>query len=688
MNKNQIRRILIKVSIGNQKALRTFGRAVDSSNKSLNQMNKNLGGIGAAFAGFLSLQGVKMLSQFADEIQLLTDRMAIFTGSSEKAADAFKDLTGAARLTNASVGSLANTYNRIALATSDIGLSSKQVIGLTTALQQTFRLSGATLAEATASSIQLSQGLASGAVRGQELRSVLEANAVFGELLAKQLNITRGQLIKFGETGKITSEVILKFLANNFDDLNERASKLGQTFEQSFIKIVDVAKIAVDRFNKFSGASKIFASFANGLIEGSTASVAILGALAGVAIPATIAALYSLASALGLASVKMALATGGLSLVGAGIALLVVKWDEWKIAIRKGIVEIELYFEKLVLKFSKFQKKLSDGLQGAIVKLGSLIGLEVVKDDSSDFGISGYEKNISKLEKTVNKLDASYKKVVRSKKDAFDVNAIRKEFLKLKNATGIVNTQVKGFAAENLKYLRGELEETAYSTAIYNTQLEELKDQFTSGKIDVAKFREEYEKLQKSTSSSDFFKSLSDSSVYKRGLKDYLDSFKDVNKEISSSINKTFQALEDQLLNFIQKGKFSFTDFRRVIQEEINKILLRQLVLKPLLSPLTQGLNNFDIRGLFNPSPDTSNPFSTGTPGLLSPTSGTVAKTSSTTVNVNNNTPTEAVVKESTAPDGSKTIDVIIEQRVNNAINNGKFDRSLKSSFNLSRRAY
>ncbi|MCK5883233.1 MAG: tape measure protein, partial [Bacteriovoracaceae bacterium] len=177
---SKVRRIEIRWDVKGEGHAKKTAQRLDSIGRSSKSTASSLGFMRNAFVGFLSLRGVMTLAKWSDSLQLLRDRISVFTGSVESANSAMKDLQSAAAYTKSSIAGLAESYNRIALATKDLGLSTDAILGSTVALQQTFRLSGSTLAEATASTIQLSQGLASGAVRGQELRSVLEANAVLG----------------------------------------------------------------------------------------------------------------------------------------------------------------------------------------------------------------------------------------------------------------------------------------------------------------------------------------------------------------------------------------------------------------------------------------------------------------------------------------------------------------------------
>lgn len=63
------------------------------------------------------------------------------------------------------------------------------------------RLSGATTNELNSGLLQLSQALASGVLRGEELNSVLENTPMIAMYIAKSLNVSVGQLRAMGKEG-------------------------------------------------------------------------------------------------------------------------------------------------------------------------------------------------------------------------------------------------------------------------------------------------------------------------------------------------------------------------------------------------------------------------------------------------------------------------------------------------------
>lgn len=110
------------------------------------------------------------------------------------------------------------------------GIGLNQIEVLFVGINNAARLSGAGTQEAANALIQLKQGLASGRLAGDELRSVLEQLPVFAQAVAKEMGVSVGDLRDLGSEGKITSGIIFnaaKQLATATVPARTQAEQLG-----------------------------------------------------------------------------------------------------------------------------------------------------------------------------------------------------------------------------------------------------------------------------------------------------------------------------------------------------------------------------------------------------------------------------------------------------------------------------
>lgn len=211
-----------------KRRLEDVGKAASGTDQLLRTLRGTLAALGVA-------KLVGEVFRLANTFQELQNKLRVVTGSQEELVSVTDKLFDIAQRTRGSFESTTTLYSRLALSTKQLGISQEQLLGFTESLNQAITLSGATTQEASAGLIQLSQGMALGVLRGQDLRSVMEQIPAVADVIAKGLHVTRGELLTLGEQGKISAADIVRAFQNARQELNERFAKtvptLGQAFE-------------------------------------------------------------------------------------------------------------------------------------------------------------------------------------------------------------------------------------------------------------------------------------------------------------------------------------------------------------------------------------------------------------------------------------------------------------------------
>lgn len=229
--------------------LEDIGGGARKSADAVDFLKKALATLGAAItAGEL----IRLLDTFTN----LQNRLRATGLEAQNLSAVYRELLGVANSTRQSFEGTVETYSRLANSAKDMGLSQQELITFTKSLNQAIALSGASATEAQAGMIQLAQGMASGVLRGDELNSVLEQLPTVADVIAKQLNVTRGQLRKMGEDGKITADIIFDAFQNARGELEERFGKAVPTIGQSFQVLKNNVIDLVGRFDQATGASE------------------------------------------------------------------------------------------------------------------------------------------------------------------------------------------------------------------------------------------------------------------------------------------------------------------------------------------------------------------------------------------------------------------------------------------------
>ena len=177
---------------------------------------------------------VAVLGRLTNQFTQLQNRLRTVTTSTAELNVVSDELFAISQRTRSSFQSNAELFARLGQATRELGVSQQELLDFTESLNQAITISGASSIEAQAGIIQLSQGLASGALRGDELRSVLEQLPAVADVIAQSLGVTRGELRDLGTQGRITADIVLDAFVDAREELAERFNQTVLTLPQSF----------------------------------------------------------------------------------------------------------------------------------------------------------------------------------------------------------------------------------------------------------------------------------------------------------------------------------------------------------------------------------------------------------------------------------------------------------------------
>lgn len=108
--------------------------------------------------------------------------------------------------------------------------SSGEIVAFAEQLNKQIVLSGASSQAASAAIYQLTQGLSSGALRGEELNSVLEQTPMIGKTIADYLGVSTGEMRQLASEGKLTADVVKTALLSSAQETNAAFEKMPMTW--------------------------------------------------------------------------------------------------------------------------------------------------------------------------------------------------------------------------------------------------------------------------------------------------------------------------------------------------------------------------------------------------------------------------------------------------------------------------
>lgn len=226
--------------------LDTLERGFDGTTKAVGNTERSmlrLSGVATSLAAALSVQQV---SEYADVWATVNNKLANSLRPSEQLVDVTQRVFDITQQTRGSLDATASLYARLERATREYGTSAQDLTKLTTIINQGFVVSGATAQEAENAIIQLSQGLASGALRGEEFNSVNEQGNRLIVALAESMGVGIGQMRQMAAAGKLTTDVVVNGLLS-------QGVTIGNEFANTTTTISQALQVAGNNITKFFG---------------------------------------------------------------------------------------------------------------------------------------------------------------------------------------------------------------------------------------------------------------------------------------------------------------------------------------------------------------------------------------------------------------------------------------------------
>lgn len=601
-----------------------MANAMGGVNRATSSLSKTFRSFQGILTGWVSYLGVREIVGFSDAMQNLNNRLVTITGSQAAASDTLEKLARVARDTNSSIDGTAEAYSRLAVALKGAGVDNAVLVDFTKTLINTFRLSGSTINETTATIVQLSQAFSSGQLRGQELRSVMEQNATVAGILRKEFG---KDIYKKAAEGAIGVADVFRALFKHMDSINKQAEKLTPTISQTLTKAMNGLKITLLGLNQAFDVSGNFAKFVDYAIQKLPLMGVIVSAMALTQIPALVASLEGL----GRAFLAMNVYSGIFLSMSVAVAVLIDKFYGLEKAGLKATQmmaqffsitqQANAYFYKTLAAMSGPNNPFTNFGQAAdmyqqnadnLKKFGSYMQDEVnnykrnnlveVVETEQDKIRKAYEQSIKNLEKFYGKQKEKIPKIkellaelnktflsgaISADEYARRFNKFNFDKLNIEFKTGKLSLDAynKGLEELNRQEINREFKDgyrsvQDFNDAIAESRLRDLNTDLQSGKISLLEFRMEFTKISEQFSLKGSLHA---------GVASYLQSIGTIGQQTAAVITSAFTQLEDVLLDFTKTGQFNFEKMTQAILDDLTRIIIRASIIRPL----AQGILDF-----------------------------------------------------------------------------------------------
>lgn len=227
------------------------------------------------------LAATKKILGLSDTLASTKARLNLIVDDGGSVNELEKKIMASAQRSRASYLSAAQAVSQMGLMAADAFSSNDELIAFTETLNKQFVIAGANAAGAEAATLQLTQAMASGVLRGEELNSVFEQAPGIIQSIADYLGVSIGEIRGMAAEGQITADIVKNAMFAAADDVNAKFSSMPMTWGQIWIgmknKALSIFNPILNKVNQVANSEK-FTQVTNGVING----------LAGIASVATV----------------------------------------------------------------------------------------------------------------------------------------------------------------------------------------------------------------------------------------------------------------------------------------------------------------------------------------------------------------------------------------------------------------
>lgn len=274
----ELERLLIRLEADTTQLRRALAQAdsavgqyASKTDRALSQTERRFASMARSVRGLLGGMAfgvaIKEVVQLADAYTLMNNRLNVVSKSSGDLELVQRRVMEISKEARASVEDTAELYSRYSFALKDAGVTTNEVLDFTEALSKAVKVSGASSSEAAGALRQLSQGLAAGALRGEELNSIMEQMPIVADLIAQKMGVTTGELKKLGEQGAITREKVFQALIDGLGDLRKSFDNTTPTISEGLTTLGDSLLRFVGRATDATGIGATFTAMLKRMSE-------------------------------------------------------------------------------------------------------------------------------------------------------------------------------------------------------------------------------------------------------------------------------------------------------------------------------------------------------------------------------------------------------------------------------------
>jgi tape measure domain-containing protein len=255
-----------------------FNRRIRDGTTAADGLWGKLKGIAATVGG---LAAAKKIIGISDDLASTRARLNLIVDDGGSVSELEKKIMASAQRSRSAYFDTASAIASLGSNAGAAFANTDEIIAFMEQINKQFVIGGASAQGQAAAMLQLTQAMAAGALRGEELNSILENAPGIARAIESYMGIAEGSIKSYAEQGLITAEVVKNAMFAAADETNAKFESMPKTWAQIWVdmqnKALSIFNPILTKINQIANSEQ-FTKVTDGIING----------LAGVASVATV----------------------------------------------------------------------------------------------------------------------------------------------------------------------------------------------------------------------------------------------------------------------------------------------------------------------------------------------------------------------------------------------------------------
>lgn len=175
---------------------------------------------------------VKNIIGLADTMTQTKARLNLITGDLEKTAALQDQIMASANRSRASYQTTADAVAKMGIMAKDAFNNTDELVAFAELINKQFTIAGTSAQGIDSAMLQLTQAMASGVLRGEELNSIFEQAPTIIQTIADYLDVPIGEIRAMAAEGQITADIVKNAMLSSAGEINAQFEAMPYTFSQ------------------------------------------------------------------------------------------------------------------------------------------------------------------------------------------------------------------------------------------------------------------------------------------------------------------------------------------------------------------------------------------------------------------------------------------------------------------------